>query len=375
MTDRERHLESLLFGKPDRIPLAPGHGRESTRKRWHAEGLPEDVENITEYAYRQAGGKLELPTGGDAFSISERMIPQFEEKVIEKKGDSQIVQDWKGNVCEIGSEFGVEYLNNVSDFVTRRWIKCPVENRSDWEDMKKRYHPEEPSRLSADAGSIGQKLKNREHFIGFHFSGPYWQLREWLGFEGLSMMFYDDPELVKDMIKFWEKYVLCLLERAFEYCVPDMVHISEDMAYKGYSMLSPKMTEEFLLPVWSSWAALIKKAGVPVYALDSDGYIGELIPIWIDAGFNACDPMEVAAGNDIVEYRRKFGNKMAFRGGVDKREMAKGGKYIENELRRLEPVILRGGYIPGCDHGVPSDVSWKDFVDYVRLLAKHTGWL
>ena len=85
--------------------------------------------------------------------------------------------------------------------------------------------------------------------------------------------------------------------------------------------------------------------------------------------------MEVAAGNDIVEYRRKFGNKMAFRGGVDKREMAKGGKYIENELRRLEPVILRGGYIPGCDHGVPSDVSWKDFVDYVRLLAKHTGWL
>lgn len=375
MTDRERHLEALLFGKPDRIPLAPGGGRESTRERWYSEGLPREVKDISEYAYRQAGGKLEWPWGGESFWIDERMKPQFEEKVIEKKGDSQIVQDWKGNICEIGSEFSVEYLRNAIDFVTRRWIKCPVENRNDWEEMKKRYNPEEASRLPGNPETLGKRLRKREHFISFHFSGPYWQLREWLGFEGLSMMFYDDPELVKDMIKFWEGYVSRLLERAFEYCIPDMVHISEDMAYKGYSMLSPKMTEEFLMPTWSRWAEVIRKAGVPVYAVDSDGYVGELIPLWIEAGMNACDPMEVAAGNDIVEFRRKFGKKMAFRGGVDKREMAKGGRNIENEIRRIEPVIRGGGYIPGCDHGVPSDVSWKDFVDYVRLLARQTGWL
>jgi hypothetical protein len=66
---------------------------------------------------------------------------------------------------------------------------------------------------------------------------------------------------------------------------------------------------------------------------------------------------------------------MGYRGGVDKRCMAKGGKIIEAEMARLEPVIRDGGYIPGCDHGVPSDISWNDFLHYMKLLAKTTGWL
>jgi uroporphyrinogen decarboxylase len=55
--------------------------------------------------------------------------------------------------------------------------------------------------------------------------------------------------------------------------------------------------------------------------------------------------------------------------------MARGGRAIRAELKRLSPVVRDGGYIPSCDHGVPSDVSWRNFVDYSRLLAKMTGWL
>jgi uroporphyrinogen decarboxylase len=189
------------------------------------------------------------------------------------------------------------------------------------------------------------------------------------------MMFYDDPELVYEMLDFWKNYVIRLMERAFEYVIPDSVHISEDMAYKGYSMLSPQMTREFLMPVWKAWGELIHQHNIPVYAVDSDGYIGELIPLWIESGMNVCDPIEVAAGNDIVVFRKQFGRNMAFRGGVDKREMAKGGIHIENEIKRLEPVIKSGGFIPSCDHGVPSDVSWPDFVHYTGELARVTGWM
>jgi len=114
---------------------------------------------------------------------------------------------------------------------------------------------------------------------------------------------------------------------------------------------------------------------VPLVAIDSDGYIGELIPIWIESGVNCCDPIEVAAHCDINEFRRQFGHKMAYRGGVDKRCIAKGGQIIRDELKRIEPVLKNGGYIPGCDHGVPFDVSWPNFVEYSRLLAEMTGWL
>ena len=375
MTPREQFLETLLFGAPDRVPLTPGGGRQSTRATWRTQGLPEDVSDYNQYAYRLVGGTLDWPTGGPGFGAHERMIPQFEEKVIEERENSRIVQDWKGNVCEIGREFTAEYLRNAIDFVTRRWVKCPVESWEDWEAMKERYDPEDPSRLPADPDELSQKLRDRHWPVTLHFSGPFWQLREWLGFEGLCMMFHDDPALVRDMIDFWESYVCRLMERVFAYVTPDSVHLSEDMAYKSFCMISPDMVREFLYPTWKRWGDLAKGTGVPIYAIDSDGFIGELIPIWIDAGVNCCDPIEVAAGNDIVAFREQFGRSISFRGGVDKRAMAKGGKVIEDEIRRVEPVIRDGGYIPGCDHGVPSDVSWPNYVDYIRLLARATGWL
>jgi len=48
---------------------------------------------------------------------------------------------------------------------------------------------------------------------------------------------------------------------------------------------------------------------------------------------------------------------------------------MENEMKRIAPVIKAGGFIPGCDHGVPHDVSWQNYVRYVGLMAKNTGWL
>ncbi|MBU0716035.1 MAG: hypothetical protein KJ964_11815, partial [Verrucomicrobia bacterium] len=146
-------------------------------------------------------------------------------------------------------------------------------------------------------------------------------------------------------------------------------------AYKEHAMISPAMTREFLLPAYQHWGEIIRRNQCPIYAMDSDGHVGELLPIWIEAGINVCDPMEVAAGNNILEYRKRFGKQMAFRGGVDKRLIAKGGAAIEGEIKRLMPLIRDGGYIPSCDHGVPADVSWSDFVYYTKLLAQATGWM
>ena len=375
MNDREQYLATWLFGKPERVPLCPGYGRKSTLDTWHRQGLPTEVGTYNEYAYRLAGGTRAWPQGGASFPVNERMVPMFEEKILEDRPGSRVVQDWKGNICEIGKEFTPDYLRNAIDFVTRRWIKCPVESRADWVAMQRRYDAAEPSRLPADAEALGRQLTGRSHILQIHFSGPFWQLREWVGFENLCTLFYDDPGLVRDMIAFWDDHIARLLERVLRYVTPDVVHLSEDMAYKSFSMISPAMTREFLLPTWKHWGEIVRNAGVPVYGMDSDGFIGELIPLWIEAGINVCDPIEVAAGNDLPAFRRQFGRNMAYTGGVDKRAMAKGGATIAAEIERLRPVIDAGGYVPGCDHGVPSDVSWPNYVEYVRLLAGATGWL
>lgn len=375
MTERERFIATLKFEPVDRVPFIPGHGRESTRKRWRKEGLPADVDDYIGYIRRLIGMEPEPQRKKTSPGMVLTMIPEFEEKIIEERPNSRVVQDWKGNVCEIGKEFDPSYLRGAPDFVTRSWIKCPVENRHDWEDMKRRYDANDPKRFPADFLKRCAKLKTRDYTVGLVFPGPFWQLREWLGFENLCMLLLDDPDFAWDMVDFWREFVSKMLTRLYAHCVPDFVMFNEDMAYKEKPMVGPDMARQFLLPSWYEWTQISNAAGVPIISVDSDGYVGSLIPVWIEAGIRHCSPMEVAAGNDLPALREQFGRKMAFSGGVDKRLMAKGGQAIVNEINRLKPVIDSGGYIPSCDHGVPSDVSWPDFVRYSRLLAEATGWL
>lgn len=375
MNARERLVETLTFGTPDRIPFAPGAGRESTLKRWRAEGLPEG-KTPEQFVEEQLGIETNpFKTPRVELDVDFRLRPVFEEKILEHKDGHYVVQDWKGNVCEISDQYDLRYLRNAIDFVTRRWIKCPVETRADWEAMKSRYDIDAPGRFPADFAERCAGIRARDWPLTIGFSGPFWQLREWCGFEGLCMLMIDEPDFVAEMAAFWNDFACRMLDRILPHVVPDMLHISEDMAYKAKSMISMDMAREFCMPSWVAWNRKAKAAGCRVVAVDSDGFIGELIPLWIEAGINSCDPIEVAAHCDIVEFRRKFGRRMAYRQGVDKRCIAAGGQALRDELRRIEPVVRDGGYIPGCDHGVPSDVSLANFLDYCRQLAVMTGWL
>jgi hypothetical protein len=241
--------------------------------------------------------------------------------------------------------------------------------------MKTRYRLDSANRFPTDLASRGRALAERDHVVTVSLTGPFWQLREWCGFEGLCFLMAEQPDFVAEMAEFWQRFVTDVLGRVFSAVVPDHVLINEDMAYKEHAMISPAMVRRFCQPSWRAWSAQCRRAGVPVIDVDSDGFVGELIPLWLESGVNVNSPMEVAAGNDINEYAARFGRSMGYRDGVDKRKMAAGGRELADELARLAPAIRAGGYIPGCDHGVPSDVTWPNFVDYSRQLARLTGWL
>jgi uroporphyrinogen-III decarboxylase len=375
MNHRERFIETLTFGKPDKIPFNPGNPRESTLERWYSEGLDRG-EDYRQAIYKRLG--IDMPDSRPQVEprVSFKMIPAFDEIVFEHKDGHYIVQDWMGTIVEISDRYDVTYLRYAKDFVTRKYIKFPVETYDDWDNMKKRYNVDSEGRFPVDFSERCRKLKDRDYPLTIGFSGPFWQLRDWCGLENLCIWMIEQPDFVEEMAEFWGDFVSGVLDRVLEELCPDHVLVNEDMAYKGHSMISPDMTRKYLMPCYQKWIPKLKKKGCPVIEVDSDGYIGDLIPLWIEAGFNCCIPVEVAAHNDIVHYRKTYGKKMAFRGGIDKRCIAKGGMIMKNEVLRVVPPLLKdGGYIPGCDHGVPPDISWSNFIEYSRLLAKLTGWL
>ncbi len=376
MNARERYLETLLFGKPDKIPFSPGGPRESTRRKWETQGLA-NGELWRQTLLDMLGLEPESRQAHVPVGVDFKIIPQFEEKVIEHKDGHYIVQDWMGAITEISDEFDYTYIRQAKDFVTRKWHRFPVQSPQDFEErIKWRYNVDAPGRFPADLDERAKALKERDYPVTISIDGPFWQLREWVGMENLCIYMAEQPDWVMEMCVFWGDFVLAMLDRILDKIEVDNVHFSEDMAYKEHPMISPAMTRKFLLPQYVRWVDLIKSKGCPIVDMDSDGRIDLLIPIWIEAGMNVCDPIEVAAGNDIVEFRRRFGKTMAYTGGIDKRAIAAGGDVMRQEVMRVvPPLLVDGGFIPSCDHGVPSDISWPNFIEYSKLLAELTGWL
>lgn len=378
MNARQRYLETLLFGCPDKIPFSPGGPRESTRAIWRTQGLPEDA-NWADYLWKLLGIQreprtpdIDLGLPWDVF----KMRPTFEEKVLEHRDGHYLVQDWMGNITEISDVFDYTYIRSAKDFVTRKWHDAPVHSRAEWEErMIWRYDAEDPARLPEDFIERAKLLKERNFPVSVSIPGPFWQMREWLGFEQLCYLMADDPAFIDDLAEFATKFVLRVLERITAHVELDSVGVAEDMAYKAHAMISPAMTRRWVLPAYRAWSDLLSSRGCPILDVDSDGHIGGLLPLWVEAGVKVATPMEVAAGNDIIAYRKQLGKTMAFTGGIDKRAIAAGGEVMRAEVMRVAPLIKDGGYIPACDHGVPPDISWPNFVEYARLLAQLTGWL
>lgn len=81
-------------------------------------------------------------------------------------------------------------------------------------------------------------------------------------------------------------------------------------------------------------------------------------------GMDSMSLFEVASGCDVVAIGRDHPN-LVIRGGIDKRVLAQGRPAIDAMLDRIIPAMKRrGGYIPMCDHGVPPEVPFADYVYY-----------
>jgi uroporphyrinogen decarboxylase len=94
--------------------------------------------------------------------------------------------------------------------------------------------------------------------------------------------------------------------------------------------------------------------------------IDELIPLWVACGVTGIFPVE--AVTNIVSVREAFPG-LRLMGGVDKTKLfGLNQENIDAELRRIEPVLKRGGYVPHIDHAVSQDISWESFRYYRKGL-------
>ena len=145
----------------------------------------------------------------------------------------------------------------------------------------------------------------------------------------------------------------------------------DDMAYNDNPMFSPKQFEDIFLPSYRKLVAAFKQAGAAKVVLHSDGNIGPVLDMLIDAGIDAINPVEPKAGMDLLSLKQKYGRKLAYIGGMcNAHVLPRGSKpEIKAQVDRIKEAAQDGGVIIGA-HSIGSDVPPENYHYYQSLVAQ-----
>jgi len=149
----------------------------------------------------------------------------------------------------------------------------------------------------------------------------------------------------------------------------DLIECWEDMASKNGAIISPAMFREFMKPQYERVRAFADAHGIEIVLVDSDGYIDDLTELMLEAGVTAMYPYEVQAGCDPMRMLDRYPT-LGIVGGLNKNVMAQGTGAIDAEMERARTLIRKGRFIPGPDHFVLSDVSWKHYRYFMERLRE-----
>lgn len=358
MDARKRFDETMHFGSPDRAPYWELGFWGQTLDRWEDEGMPSDVHLAELFAFDRR----------EMVPINLGIVPPFREQVIEET-DRYLIARGADGVLSKSMKVGT--ARGVRASMDQRY-QFPIRDRASWNDFRRRLDPKSPSRRPSYWEDYKRGVRDRDYPLGIHGGGLFGYPRNWMGFEGINLMIYDDPALVHEIMEYLADFAVALTEPALaEIGDIDYALFWEDMCFKTASMISPRHFREFMLAPYQRITSLMRRQGVDVIMVDSDGRVDDLIPLWLEAGINGVYPFEVAAGEDVVALRKQYGRDLLMWGGLDKRALAKDKRAIEEEVYAKAPALLaQGGWIPGVDHAVPPDVPYQNYLYFRELIRR-----
>jgi len=206
------------------------------------------------------------------------------------------------------------------------------------------------------------RAKGKWAFFGHIF--VFEQMRASLGDVCMYESLILDPDWIHDYNRvytdFYKTHYALLFEEAG---VPDGIWVYEDLGYSRGLFCSPRTLQELILPYYKEIIDFFHGYDLPV-VLHSCGGITSALPLFVDAGFDALNPMEAKAGCDVVAFAREYGDKLAFVGGLDARILESGDRdRIEQEVNRICSGMkdCGGRYLFGSDHSLSTNVDLADF--------------
>ncbi|MEI6132282.1 MAG: uroporphyrinogen decarboxylase family protein [Bacillota bacterium] len=348
-------IDNLIRGKKaDRVGLYDNPWPETVEK-WEKEGhIKEGVTKEFGFDKLNVGGWFQN-------------LPLLGGELIEE------TDEWR--VTENGAGASFKYWKNKSG--TPEHIGFKMSSREIW-DRDYRHHLLEVDRNRIDFDWTNSSLKYARDNDLWAFYGHMfiWEtMRSSLGDVCMYETLILDPDWIHDYNRVYTDFYKNHFKLIIEECgKPDGIWLYEDLGYNQGLFCSPNTLRELFLPYFKEIVDFFHdEYDLPV-VLHSCGNITAALPMIVEAGFDALNPMEAKAGCDIFAFAEQYGDKLAFVGGLDARILESGDRdLIKTEVIKIvEGMKERGArYIFGSDHSLSPLVKYEDFVYAIEVYKEH----
>ncbi|PIZ17229.1 hypothetical protein COY51_00830 [Candidatus Desantisbacteria bacterium CG_4_10_14_0_8_um_filter_39_17] len=354
MTSQERISKVLAGEIPDRVPLCEICFWPQTVERWKKEGLPEDIAPLDYFEMDHISG---ISFDG-TFQLPVKVLEDTIEYRIETDGYGRTLKVWKGETYSPPNQ--VDHI---------------LKEKKDWEELKQKLVPTK-ERIPKEMKTTYENLRKRRDFVYLSPDEPCWfVLERTMGFESGLPKMVEEPDLIKDMIDTHTGFILKMCEICIkEGMKPDAIWLSSDLCYKNGMLFSPRTYRALVMPSLVRIKQFCREQRL-FLIYHCDGNVKEFLPLLIEVGVDAIQPLEARAGNDVRIYKKQYDNKITFFGNISADILSLDKEKIREEVESKVSIAKeRGGYIFHSDHSVPPSVSFQNYkfaVETAREIGKY----
>lgn len=358
-----RRIQNTLACKePDRIPIFEIFWEEF-REKWKKEKKLDKEISIFEYY------DMDIVMGApntDPKIESFKLINKGEDYIIYKSGFGCTIK--KADYCPMPQflDFSVKSADDYDSF--------ELQNPED----KRRYFEESANLISSPGHIVAppfseqiKTYKNKIPIMGVVCEGmeKSWRLR---GVEGVFIDMVTASDKFKRFLKRLEEFEIKIGLKQIEMGV-DLMFIAGDIAYDKGMFFSPEMWREFFKPYLFNMCKAFKEAKTDIKLIyhgcgNAEAVFNDIIECGID-GYHS---LEVKAGIDVINLKKKYKNRLSYIGNIDCRDILPGSKEnLKKDVLRKLNAAKGGGYIPSADHSVPSNVSVENYDYFINLIREY----
>lgn len=352
---REEYIDLMTFGDMNRPMFVELFGPLiGLEDEWREQGASEDEICLTAFDFDHM----------DIFSCGGNtgVLGGYKPCIIEDNEQYTISSDVLGRKTKLCKGFAT--ISLPLDF--------PVKDFDSWLKIKPFFEYSD-IRIDRDKVEKAKRLQDKGALIVASIPGGFDTPRELMGELGMSFAYYDDPDLMNDIIKTISDTSFRVLDQISDKLVIDNLMIHEDMAGKSGPLIGPDLISEFIKPYYKRITEMLYSKGTKLFCQDSDGNMDPVIDIFMESGINVMLPIEPASGMDMVEMREKYGCRLAFKGGIDKHVLRENRSAIRKELEyKLQPKMHKGTVF-GLDHRITNGTTIENYRYYVDTAREILG--